>query len=281
MKKRNITSEQARIMWQHPECVLLRCNAQATQGNAACWIDGIDRASDGFALRLISERGRRSWHPAHRLSEVLPTVAQSHQQHVVTTLSDWSLTQPAQWLPAFGVNFSVTDDHELWTFDDASLGTTFLVPTAVLLEAFFSPLGALAARLFRPTGLETVCTFVGGSGSCQVAALSGVFAPSTGPPGTLAKLSWLTCFASARGMFSSVYVGATQGRLSLRPARAQIEAVLRGSLAEHRFVKRTMLVTSMKITSLTAAEEPYEFAKDHPTQFALTKRRVQKRSVWT
>lgn len=214
------------------------------------WIEGVERRGSTWGV-LISEQGQdgTEWQPASQLNTLKPTVKPTCRRRFSTDLSVWTNSSANDYLALLGDERIPTDEQKVFSFHDGE--TEYLVPTIVLIQAFFRPLHHLAPWLFHPTSLEGVSAPCGG-GSAFAARLT-IASKDPHYADTVASTSlftWMWAYPSARRMWSSVYKHALQGRLEVTLPLATVKAVFHG-VAKGRKVA----VTEMRVMELAANEE--------------------------
>ena len=138
---------------------------------------------------------------------------------------------------------------------------TALASALVLIRALFCPNRPLLPYLYRLQSLEELCLFSGDSVESPIASLTSLgMAYFRRDRRQIARpLSWMYCFPSARRMWASVYHHGRDGRLGLQLPIAQASLLLKGFKHAHN-----VYVTGIHLDSVTALEEPFEFAPRHP-----------------
>lgn len=171
---------------------------------------------------------------------------------------EWEPASIAEYAGAFGLSVAKGHAHEAWAFQYNRI--RFVVPALVLMRALFRPNHHVLPLLFRPQSLDDTCTYAGPGLHGHIALLGG-FRGSyhTRERASIAEpLSWMYCFPSARAMWASAFGASQEGRLALALPQASARMVLHGRMHAQNFY-----ATRLAFVSITAQEEPFEFASDH------------------
>ncbi len=172
--------------------------------------------------------------------------------------NEWEPASIAEYAGAFELNVPKGHAHGVWAFQYNRL--RFVVPALALLRAMFRPNCDALPLLFRPQSLEDMCTYTGPGPHGHIALLGGFRNPNNARERVSIKepLSWMYCFPSARAMWASAFNASHEGRLALNLPQASARMVLHGRMHAQNFY-----VTRLAFVSVTAQEDPFEFASDH------------------
>lgn len=187
----------------------------------------------------------------------LPDAADQRRRAEID-FDEWEPASIAEYAEAFELSVPKGSAHKAWAFQYNS--TRFVVPALVLMRALFRPNHHVIPRLFLPQSLEDTCTYVGPRPHGYVALL-GAFRDSSYSRERVSiaePLSWMYCFPSARAMWASAFSASQAGALALKLPQASARMVLHG-----RMHARNFYVTRLAFISVTAQEDPFEFASDH------------------
>lgn len=224
------------------------------------WIEGIGRNAEGFVLETIAPQKGRATQHLKNLAEP-QELGRAQRCRLTTDCASWSReTGAIFWKPLDVEHHRPKDGHTVFRFADD--GKYYLVPASVFIAAVMRPIQQIQHYLFKPQGLELFSTPINDSVLPSVGLLfstSKIFGyPNQPSNGLLANYSWLHCFPSAYGMWSSVYLAACQGKLDVALPKARLTLTLHSVKAGN-----CRLVTRMLVTKLDALEAPYPFAAHH------------------
>lgn len=188
-------------------------------------------------------------------SEGLPTGLEKRRAE--TNFEAWEEAPAEVYASAFGWPGGDAR-HKVWTVKAA--GTTLVVPALALMRAFFRPHAYVLDELFRPQGLDGICTYSGSEvvlvrswpGAKKRAKLASILEP----------LAWMYSFPSARQMASSVYQHAQAGVIGVDLPRATVRVTVSGRSAGTHFY-----VTRLVVSAVEALEAPFEFAQAPQRRF--------------
>ena len=229
------------------------------------WIDGITRTPSGLVLDTLSPNAPRLQRPLHDLA-VGPKVRQTRRARITTHCLDWKITSAAPFWQWLGIPAGVPRDAQ--TIFEIVDDRHYLVPASVLIASLMRPIKHVQAFLFRPQGLDVLCTPILDGASPTVGLhlpLHRVFGSGARPPaGLLASYAWMHCFPSARAMWDSVFIGGAEGILTVAPPNAKMQMILHSVTCQGY-----ELVTEAVIMWLEPTEAPFEFAGSYPPRIAL------------
>lgn len=167
-----------------------------------------------------------------------------------THLHRWSRCSLDDFAAAVGLPANI-GGHTGWTFTEA--GTTFVIPTLVVLRALVRPNPSLFPQLLRPQSLDDICTYLPDRNTVWpwVKHMN----KGAGRIKAGKRLTWFYCFPSARLAWGSVLRYAALGRLDWDPPEASAVLCVNGVR-----VGDTRYITKMVTMAVRAEEEPFEFA---------------------
>lgn len=218
------------------------------------WIERIDRADGRLVPVYIDNDGHRTRGSLCSSKNLLPPRGYKTAHVEGASLSSMKLTDAQEYLDEMGFAHADHSGHQIYVLP--LNGTRVLIPAAVLLWAFMGQISVVGDRLLEAASLDRFAIPVIVSGGMRINFHRK--AKLTQPASQVsvqARFMWMTCYASARRMWNSVYVNAMEGRLGLLLADATFNASLTG----HRTTK-TAFITRMVLRSLTPAEQPLAFA---------------------
>lgn len=188
-------------------------------------------------------------------SEGLPTGLEKRRAE--TNFEAWREAPAEVYASAFGWPGGDAR-HKVWTVK--ATGTTFVVPALALMRAFFRPHPYVLEELFRPQGLDGICTY-SGSEVALVRSWPGAKAQAK-LASILEPLAWMYSFPSARQMASSVYQHAQAGVIGVDLPRASVRLTATGKSIDAHFY-----VTRLVVSAVEALEAPFEFAQARHRNF--------------
>lgn len=217
------------------------------------WIEGVEHDRDRYVTQLIDQRGVRTTARIEALHACLPP-----RGYMVSSDSDVDLfslrpTNGHEYRRRFGFQHSAHDGHQVFLLEAA--GRQLYVPTAVLLQGLLTTLTAVGKYLLIAGGLDLLVQPVRDNGQLTLLQPNGGASERVQDTVAWSRMPWLTCYPSARRMWSSVYEGATTGRLTLEPPRARVSAKFFG-----RCDSGVVYVTRMSIGAIEPTEKPLPFA---------------------
>ena len=218
------------------------------------WIERIASVDCRPTPVYIDERGERTTGSLGRFRGTFPRSGSKSAESTSVMLHLAVPVDGREYLDAIGLPNVAAEGHDVFALD--SSGGRVLVPTAVLLASLVGRLFGVGDRLFEAGSLDHLAsaTVSGGSVHVQLSLNAGSLVERNRSL-TRARFEWLTCYPSARQLWDSVYLNASNGRLSLRPALARIDASFTGYRK-----KGTLYVTRAAFKNLVPLEEPYPFA---------------------
>jgi hypothetical protein len=230
------------------------------------WIEGVRRGAEEFLLETVSSQQDRQAVSLRQLSQPLD-LGRTTRTRVSTDCAIWRRETGQMYWRQLGIEeLQPADRHGVFCF--VADGMSYLVPASVLIAALVRPIQRIYPYLFKPQGLESICTPLFEKEGPTVGTYTGqtgVFGSiSRASKGLLSSYSWMHCFPSACAMWSSVYLAACEGRLDIELPLARLTMTMRSvRLGKQR------LVSEMNITQLNALDAPFNFATEHPNQMVL------------
>ena len=201
-------------------------------------------ARNGYELDQLGLNGLPDASDARRRAEV--------------GFDEWEPASIAEYAGAFGLSVPKGHGHEVWAFQYNRI--RFVVPALVFMRALFRPNHHVFPLLFHPQSLEDVCTYAGPGPHGHIALLGGFRGSyhARERASITEPMSWMYCFPSARAMWASAFGASQEGRLALELPQASARMVLHGRMHAQNFY-----ATRLAFVSVTAQEDPFEFASDH------------------
>ncbi len=226
------------------------------------WIQGIARGDQGFALNTVFPTST-CLHPLQQLSAKLPGT--TRRKRITTDCRSWQRHSAAPFWDYLGIR-PEHDNHAVFELVDEN--QQYLIPASVFITAVMRPIKTMQAFLFHPQGLDLMCVPLLGGDKPTVGFHEPEYITLGGQrsrhENVLAGLSWMHCFPSARAMWGSVFKEAQDEKLALTLPAATMTMILHS--VKHGNYR---LVTGITLVSLSANEQPYDFAVGHPTELVL------------
>jgi hypothetical protein len=176
---------------------------------------------------------------------------ETSRQAVETDLADWDEAPAEEWASGLGLGIT-PGDHRVWATQIGKLRA--LIPAHALLKGLLRPTQYVLVPIFRPQGIDGICTMVDGIPvplqswlEARTSVDSAVF---RGP------MSWFHGFPSARRMSASIYQLATTGVLGCDLAQGRLSLVLHGVKTAD-----ALFVTKLTVTAIRTDEAPFPFAE--------------------
>lgn len=213
------------------------------------------------ALTAITD-GRQSKttvHPCEELATRGLPVRMGNRTELTTSFPHWKPASFNEYVCAWEVPPLPDASHLAWEFLHGR--KRYVVPALVLIRALFRPTKPLLPYLYRLQSLEDLLEFSSEDSATPIASLTylGQNYFRRDRHQLVRPLSWMYCFPSARLMWASIYHQGRGGAIGLTLPAAQAKVLLKGMIRGHN-----VYVTSIHLDSVTALEEPFEFALSHP-----------------
>ena len=225
------------------------------------WAVGIARREGELTAVLRDASGLDASAPLDNLSsEGLPVCKQ--WRLIETNFAAWTQSSSDPMVKALGLPAGPAN-HIVWEF--GLRRRTYVVPALALMRALFRPPAQVLVPLFRPQGLDGICTYVDGQVTFNRWWRAAKLQASR--PSTIAPLTWMHAFPSARRMASSVYRHAVEGAVGLELPYARCRMRVAGVPDGARFY-----VTQVWMSSVEALEEPFDFARNVGRVFSFIDR---------
>lgn len=228
------------------------------------WIENIECVDGKFLASYVASDQTRFLAGLGRFSTAMPRLNNQVAKAESYSLEALRLADSNEYLSAFGLSSTHPGRHQVFELDVS--GRRTLVPTVVLLHGVIGHLTSLSELMLRPTSLECIGTPI----------LDGA-APQFGyhhfPPvrkvrkskQLTQRLIWLSCHASARRFWDSIYRHALESVLGMTPPKAVVDATFYGKVH-----CGTAIAVRMNLNSLTPTEAALPFAsKFAPNDFKL------------
>jgi hypothetical protein len=222
-----------------------------------------------MAVALTSTGGSKSEIPAGELGARGLPGNSPHQTSCTLDFRDFRNESFAEYIHAFNQPIVKNINHSTWSVVHS--GTRYVIPALALIRAFVRPNSILIPILFKPQSLDDICMYSGHTADCFVRPVGDLGGRRIHLSQAVSRpLSWFYCFPSARRSWASVYQSAKEGALHLELPEATATMQLRGVQAG-----ATNYVTQIKVLSIEAHEQPFDFAAGHPSY--IWKHRGRKR----
>lgn len=257
--------------------VNLRKFQKSSRMQSFVWVDGIRHLGDGqWVIDVMDDTPSEHVLPAHALYKVASANRTAARQwsekrglnrndfpQVETNFADWLLMDPN--VAASIVAKGAAQRHRHLVFQFSTKRQRILIPACLLMSKLFSPLHDAMDYLLAPQGIETFCV---PNLECNEPGVwfkrERLNARKQERCENSRLLSWIWCFPSARATWDSVFEFANMGTLGLTLPMAKI--VFSGSGV---VVGEYLLATNITIQKLTALEEPFPFANNHPKNLTI------------
>lgn len=228
------------------------------------WIERIDDVDGTLKPVYITKDGQRTYGSLKQCKSRM--TSSGYQAAVVRDLSLQSLykVDSTAYLEAMG--FAEADSTGQDVFAADCDGIRIHLPTSVLLLALVSRFARLGDHLLRASAMTALMRPIVRDGQLVVAIQDRFIQTSVLQlPIVQSRLQWLTGFASARRMWSSVYEGARRGTLSLELPKASVAASVVGFQRDGN-----VYASRLSIKELRPDEEPLPFAAPYvPDRFVI------------
>lgn len=219
------------------------------------WIEEIGRQNGRLVAKAVTRDGDRHVVP---LAEIQPPTKEFavHRRKISTDFGSWSPASSGEYLAGLNFTAEVTEGHRVFAFTHN--GARYLVPSLVLMRAFFRPLPHNSRNLFAPQGLAQTAIFQMEGSKFVIQELS-CLQVNHKYNATLQALSWYWCFPSAHDCWHSVYAHAAKGNLSIDLPTGNMNCIVHGTLSGSVF-----RVVSLTVLDVETTEEPFQYAASHP-----------------
>lgn len=218
------------------------------------WIEGVRWQGKQFTASTVSADGERGFTDAMSIHAMAAIAQGKGIPTFECDLETWRRCPANEYVSLLGWQEPVADGQDVFSF--TLRRTRFVVPASVLLPAFFRPFRVLNRFLYMSGGLGLVCIPNENPEEPVTLVANRFFLSETWGASILAPLSWMWSYPSASLMWASVLAGALRGRLTLALPKARARLSFQGIRRGWDFA-----VTSARIVSLVATEDPHPFAK--------------------
>lgn len=219
------------------------------------WIEGIGRQNGRLVGSAVDQCGGRQLVPLADMSPHLQKHA-THRRKISTDLGSWTEAASKEYLAGLAFTAEVIEGHRIFVFTQG--GVRYLVPSLVLMRAFFRPLQRISKTLFAPQGLAQTAIFKM-EGSKPVIQELSCLQVNHKYNATLQALAWYWCFPSAHNCWHSVYVHAAKGNLAIDLPIGSMNCIVHGVQSGSVF-----RVVSLTVLDVETSEQPFEYAASHP-----------------
>lgn len=219
------------------------------------WIEGIGRQNGRLVAKVVDQSGGRQ---LVQLADMPPPPKEyaTHRRKISTDLGNWTETSSEEYLAGLAFTAEVIEGHRIFACTHS--GIRYLVPSLVLMRAFFRPFPHLSKRLFSPQGLSQATAFKMEGSKPVIQELSSLRVNHK-YTATLQALSWYWCFPSAHHCWHSVYVSAANGSLSIDLPMGSMNCIVHGTL-----IGSVFHVVSLTVLDIETTEEPFPYSANHP-----------------
>lgn len=241
------------------------------------WLERIHQTCDGtLAPIYVDDWGRRNVGRLQDASKFFPRQGSFTIFVPNFPLAKLQQSNTRDYLHGLGSDLHRTDfrridplGHRTYVLEHE--GLRILIPALVLIMSLFGRLGRFADHLLEPASLDRIAMPAIVPDSAQVKA-------SLSPRLYLnshVRFEWLTCFASARRAWGSVYLHGSSGSLDLDLPDATLDATFFGD----KF-NGVICATRMTIRCLAPSEPPLPFAVGRtPPFFYIDRRHLKEEGV--
>lgn len=218
------------------------------------WIEGVEYEGNRLVTKHVDQEGHRHRGSLTSLRSTLPPRGYEVADGSGISLASLEPVDDQVYLDAIGMAHSERGGHQIFGLQAA--GRQMLIPAGALLLALVGTPSVVGGALMRPASLNYLALppVDGERCSLQLAvppSIADQLGTSIG-----SRMTWLTCFPSARQFWDSVYLNGARGILSLQPPKASVEA---------RFFGRShggvVIVSRMFVRSLAPLEDAFSFAR--------------------
>lgn len=219
------------------------------------WVEGIGRQNGRLVAMAVTRNGDRHVVPLAEMQPPPKEVA-VHRQKISTDFGSWTEASSEEYLAGLNFTPEVAEGHRIFAFTHN--GARYLVPSLVLMRAFFRPLPRISKTLFAPQGLAQTAIFQMEGLKPVIQELS-CLQVNHKYNATLQALSWYWCFQSAHHCWHSVYVYAAKGNLALDLPLGSMNCIVHGVQSGSVF-----RVVSLTVLDVETSEQPFQYAASHP-----------------
>ncbi len=219
------------------------------------WIEGISRQHGRLVASAVTQSGERHIVP---LTDMQPPPKDYavHRHKISTDLGSWTESSSNEYLAGLNFTPEVIEGHRIFACTHS--GVRYLVPSLVLMRAFFRPLQRINKTLFAPQGLSQTVVLKMDSSKPVIQELSSLRVNHRYNT-TLQALSWYWCFPSAHHCWHSVYASAVKGSLSIDLPKGSMNCIVHGMQSGSVF-----RVVSLTVLDVETCEQPFQYAASHP-----------------
>jgi len=219
------------------------------------WIEGISRQNGHLVAKAVNQSGDRHVVP---LADMQPPPKEYavHRHKISTDLGSWTEASSEEYLEGLAFTAEGLEGHRIFAFTQSRV--RYLVPSLVLMRAFFRPLPRISKTLFAPQGLSQTAVLKLDGSKPVIQELSSLQV-NYKYNATLQALSWYWCFPSAHNCWHSVYDHAAKGNLAIDLPIGSMNCIVHGVQSGSVF-----RVVSLTVLNVETSEQPFEYAASHP-----------------
>lgn len=216
------------------------------------WIAGTDRLAGKLGLVYQDMAGVAAYGPIENLRCELPLKGLVKLQ-VAIRFNHHRLTPTSEYLAGIGLEHLSPNGQRCYEFDTTD--GPVVIPAQLLVVALVGPTTLMRAPLLSPQGPTALMTAYLDDGLVVELTPQRMRKFQEDRWAAVCRMRWILQYPSATSAWCSVYANAVEGCLDIKLPNAEACAKLRGV----QFCGK-LYVTSVDLLTLSAHEEPYEFA---------------------
>ena len=172
-----------------------------------------------------------------------------------TSFAQWKRTSAREYATAFDITSSITDRHGMFSIPYE--GGNIVFPAWELQRTLLGAPATLANHVYRPSGLELLCSPVCNSDNFTITLPVGRELGRRQRSDVLTeRLTWFYAYRSAYRAWNSIYRHASSGRIDIDLPSADVQISAHGRIIDDVFYARRIYV--LKLAPL---EPPLDWAK--------------------
>lgn len=217
------------------------------------WTERIEEIEGRHVPILVDKAGERRIGRPGEIRFLLPDRGRKLGRIEDVDLAGLERVDARPYLDALGLHDVSVDGQHVYALVHG--GQEIHIPASLLLTTVLGRPSIFGDLLLSPAGLERGLMPILGNGQPRVVLPRRRGMSNGGDRHIQERLLWLSCFPSARRMWTSVYRHARQGSLGLTPANARVDATFSGLKPGN-----IIFATNLNLRSLTPTEQPLPFA---------------------
>jgi hypothetical protein len=218
------------------------------------WIERIERVDGRLTPIYVDAAGTRRPGSLRDAKQRLKRTGYKHAEVTGLSLPTLACEDATRYLRGIGMRTVDPSAHDVFAFQHGE--DHVLVPTSTLLTGLIARLSSVGDRLLEASSLPRVAFPLVKDGELSIGFPRKLRLEADGRTEPVQRrFTWLTCYPSARRMWSSVYEAASKGRLSMTLPVASIDAAVAG----HRS-GNSVFVTRLNVKTVYPKEVPLPFA---------------------